>query len=162
MAWPGQAAEDYLSGEPAGSESGVTFRQALWDRDVAVAGRSTYWHMVATTHTATDLTTVLAKRVRIPAWCMTDDVITLKIQGKHSAGGVTGTYRLDETDTTTAGTSDTLALTTALQSLSIVLTVPDDTWAGTLKTLDLLASVPSGTGTIDTRFVVLNLTFGAT
>lgn len=160
MAWPGQTTDDYLSGEPAGSESSLTFAQALWDKDVVVAGRGTYWYMPATTHTATSLTSVLTKRVRIPAWCMGGETISLTIQAKHSAGSVNGTYRLDETDTATNGSSDTLALTTALQSKTITLTVADDTWAGTLKTLNLKASVPSGTGTIDTRFVLQNLTFG--
>ena len=162
MAWPTINSEDYLSGEGADSEGGVSFLQALWDRDVVIASRGVQWEMGSTTHTAATLTSVYVKRVRIPDWCMANDTITLTIQAKHNAGGVTGTYQLDETDTATSGSSGTLSLTTALQSKSITLTVPDNTWAGTMKTLDLTASVPSGTGTIDCRYVGLNIKFGAT
>jgi hypothetical protein len=167
MAWPtAWTAADYLSREGADTESSVTILQALYDRDIEIGHKRTTWYGGQSNMTTTLADTHTAD-IRFPDNALQNTEVKLIFQAQRD-GGVSGnaSFRLRETGVPTNGTTLTTALTTSWAGYEVVgLTVPDDTWAGTVKTLALQAQRPASGADSNWRVTLilccLNLAFEA-
>ena len=158
MAWPSLAASDTLSG--AGAK---TVCDGFYDRTQAAAHRSTTWYFAEVDMTLS-LATKDTQRVRVPAWCLSGAVLTLRVRTRTTSAG-SATFQLNETDTATAGTPQVIALNANWTYEDVPLTVPDDTWAGTLKTFEIKGQRPAAGADTDWpmsgEFVAGNFVLGS-
>lgn len=160
MAWGTKTTEDYLSG--VGAETGGL---EFYNRDLIVANTRTTWGWEAEQTIATGgLADISTRTVRLPSWFLTGAEIKLRFRAWSLSGVGTYEFRIRETGVPRNGTTlAAFTLTATATAYEVVgLTAPDDTWAGTLKTLALQANeVTTGTGYVNLEDLALNLQLGA-
>ena len=139
MAWPALAAEENLSGKGA-----KVIGQGMYDRSQAAANRYTTWYF-AEASVPGILTTMDTQRIRIPPWGLSGETITLNVWATFGAGSGNIKVQLNETDTATSGTLTAVTLTSTYAFYAAAVTIPDNTWASTLKTLEI-QSIIDGAG----------------
>jgi hypothetical protein len=141
--WPTRTSETVLSGADAD-----TLGQDLYDRDECVkegpiAGIYVADQSVSSSSHA-DLVTFT---LRVPVWVRSGDKIRMRIKARKNTSG-TGYFRLRETGVPTNGTEASVASTSYAVVASDV-TVPDNTWAGVVKTFAVQARTDGSAGNTD-------------
>jgi hypothetical protein len=151
MAWPALTTSETLSG--AGAK---TVGASIHLRQHATSLRYTTWYFVEYTVTV-PYAAAHTLVYRVPPWMLTGAVISVTVLLKATSGTIT--LRLDETDTATSGTETAHVPTTSYGPFTQTLSVPDDTWAGTLKTLELQAKFAGGGAFATGEYLIGNLKF---
>jgi hypothetical protein len=158
MTWPTSDSGDFLSGKPA-----KTGGRDLWDRARLAMQSGTTYYFAEVTHTTGAYADKVTYQVRIPEGVRSGDKIQLTILGYYSGAG-SGNYRARETGTPVNGTEQALGGSYAVETSEI--TIPDNTWAGTVKNIAVqLETITSGTSYAMTggdRGLAANLRFKAT
>ncbi len=139
MTWPTKSLPDYLSGKGA-EQAG----RDMYDRAICAKEAGTTFYFAAVTETASTYADKATLRVRVPEYARSGDKIRLTVW-MSQAGGGTGSYRVRETGGPTNGTDATTTSTTAALKSSDI-TIPDNTWAGVVKTFAIQLKT-SGSGT---------------
>lgn len=153
MTWPTRKAGDCQSGDGI-KELG----QDCWDRDQAGSKAwSGLTYVPETTTTGTTEATVATVKVRLPEYARSGDKLHLALLVKTTAG--TASYRLQDNATSTNGDVVTTGSTT-YTGLNSKLTIPDDTWAGTTRTLNVRLWTTTGTASVTGQYMLQNLRIG--
>jgi len=143
MAWPTTTIADYLSGTGA-----KVLGRDMYDRAVAAKGAGSSFWFAAVTETGSSYVDKATLRWRVPEYSRSGDKIRLTIWGKQTGGG-TGSYRARETGAPTNGTE--VSTTTSADALmTSEITIPDNTWAGVVKTFAVQLKT-AGAGTMNGR-----------
>ena len=131
MTWQ-VTAEDVLSGKGA-----ETVGQKLWTRDSNNVKRTTTYSFpedAAFTDDTWEDVANSTKRVRVPSFVLTNYTLHIEVWVYGGDVGNEHQARIQETDTTTNGTAvNDIDEGGAWARRELTLTVPNDTWAGTLK-----------------------------
>lgn len=149
--WPTFTSENILSGKGA-----ETTGQAIFDIQSCVKGKgSSFWFADVTT-TSTTYETKATFEYLVPPYADSGDIIQWTIRGKTSDAAKTLTYQASES----AGTNGTeiTSTSTTNENMTSEITIPDGTWAGTVKTFYIKAKITSGgTGTLGTDRLACNV-----
>lgn len=152
MAWPTRVSTEGQSGDGL-KELG----QDCWDRDQCLKALCGLAYVALTTTTGTSEATVATVKVRLPNFARSGDKLRLAMRVKTTAG--TASYRVQDNASSTNGNIVTTA-STAYVGLESYLTIPDDTWAGTTRTLNIRLWTTSGTATVSGAEMLQNLRIG--
>lgn len=134
MAWGTRKASSVLAGAEA-RELGLSIF------DTAIATKEAAFSVTCdlqSTSSAT-LVSVFSWRVRIPEYARGGDELRFAFRLGHSLSGKAVAGRIVETGGPTNGTTQTFTTTAAGETALVesVITIPDDSWASTTKTLSL-------------------------
>lgn len=142
MAWPSSSSGDFLSGADA-----ETRGQDLYDRVICAKQSGSTAYFAEASETGTSYVTKASFDYRVPVYARSGDLIQVTIVGYYS-GAASGEYRAIETGVPTNGSEQTLNSGVYAASTSEI-TIPDNTWAATVKTIAMQAKVTtSGTAYI--------------
>jgi len=149
MVWPSLTTTETLSGKGA-----KIVGSSLHARQRECSERGTTWHFAEYTVTGSYASAALFE-VRMPAWALTNCDIGVTVLLKAASGTIT--LRLDETTSSTAGTETAHSPAATYGPFLQSLTVPDDTWAGTIRQLDLQAKFSGSSAFAKGELVACNL-----
>ena len=154
MSWPTMTSGDVLSGAGAETRGADLFNRAR----ICAAGGST-WYFAEVTESGASATDKVTWEIYIPDCVRSGDGIAVAAITDQGGGGE-GYYRVRETGVPTNGDTQTLGAAPAAQTSTI--TVPDNTWAGTVKTIAVQLWT-NGTGTASARadYIIGNVRFVA-
>lgn len=152
MAWPTRLATEGQSGDPL-----KEFGQDCWDRDQCLKAFCGLAYVPTTTTTGTTEATVATVKVRLPGFARSGDKLRLALLVGTSAG--TASYRVQDNATSTNGNVVTTS-SASITGLDSYLTIPDDTWASTTRTLNVRLWTTSGTATVTAAGMLQNLRIG--
>ena len=127
--WPSGTASDVLSGAGAEAEHGGTM---FWQRKRCVEQKGTSLSLEGN-HNDSTPTNVDAGTWRAPPYARSGREIKVTVLIKNTGGG-TSYFIARETGTTTDGTTQNTA-SASYVALTSVITIPDDTWGDTVKTI---------------------------
>lgn len=125
--WPTKSPQDYLSGAYA-----RTMGRDIFDRQQVIKSQGWTIGFGSNSGVTNSYVTVLTFYVRIPNFCRGGELLRISADLSHGTIGNTAYMRIADsggtngTDATVMGTTPTL--------VSSDITVPDDTWAGTVRT----------------------------
>ena len=152
MAWPTRKSSEGQSGDPI-----KEFGQDCWDRDQCLKALCGLLYISSTSTTGTTEATVTTVKVRLPNFARSGDKLRLAMLVSTTSG--TASYRVQDNATSTNGNVVTTSSTTRT-GLESYLTIPDNTWAGTVRTLNIRLWTTSGTATVTSSYMLQNLRIG--
>lgn len=137
--WPSMTSESLLSGEGA-----CTTGQNLYDIQQVVKGKGSTHYFADWNSTDTSYATASTLEVRCPDYLRSGETISYTLRVKTTTGK-TATFQFSESGGT--GGSEVTSTSTTYETKTSEITVPDDTWAGAVKTFYVKGKVTTG-GTI--------------
>lgn len=140
--WPTRTPYQVLSGAQA-----TALGRDLYDRADVIKGKPFGFPVPLVSTAAGALTTVLTRAIRVPNFARGGDKLRLSAYVACSGGG-TASFRWIDSGGTNGTTATTASSTGALLASDI--TIPDDTWAGTVRTFSVQGAASAGTASICT------------
>lgn len=140
MAWPTTTAGDTLSGKDA-----LVLGQDLYDRAMCAKGGGATWYFAEASSAVEAYTDVATCYVRCPETLRTADLVQITVVAHDNCAAVCY-YMARETGGPVTGTEQETAAADAISTSEIV--VPDNTWAGAVKTFAVQVKRGAAAGTV--------------
>ena len=151
MAWPTRVSTEGQSGD------GIKeFGQDCWDRDQCLKSLCGLLYFSGSTTSGSEGTVTTAK-VRLPNFARANDKLRVAALVRTTSG--MASYRIQDNATSTNGNVVTTTSTTDT-GIESYLTIPDDTWAGTTRTINIRLWTTAGTAYVGSGAMLQNLRIG--
>lgn len=153
--WPTRTAESVLSGDAA-----KVLGRDLYDRDQCLKQAGSTLYFVAGSSSAAGWTTLKTHGIRYPNFLRSGELVRVTLWLRHATGGANiAHFRIQDSGAVVNGSDETTTSTTFVLKTS-TLTVPDNTWAGAYKTLNIQFWTNAGTLYFKADELCANLRFG--